>query len=146
MDMLYTVLLADLSMVLVCYAILLLAFASNVVLSLYHNINITGEHFDAKRLWQGVKKALVLVIGTMLMVTAVDAATTLLTQYVPDINEQVHDLITVAMIAATIGVAAWRYLPHPYPQTGSRTSPVLQGSGRWLRKRLSLLSFLLRRP
>ena len=40
MDMLYTVLLADLSMVLVCYAILLLAFASNVVLSLYHNINI----------------------------------------------------------------------------------------------------------
>ena len=55
MDMLYTVLLADLSMVLVCYAILLLAFASNVVLSLYHNINITGEHFDAKRLWQGVK-------------------------------------------------------------------------------------------
>ena len=73
MDMLYTVLLADLSMVLVCYAILLLAFASNVVLSLYHNINITGEHFDAKRLWQGVKKALVLVFGTMLMVAAVDA-------------------------------------------------------------------------
>ena len=114
MDMLYTVLLADLSMVLVCYAILLLAFASTVVLSLYHNINITGEHFDAKRLWQGVKKALVLVIGTMLMVTAVDAATTLLTQYVPDINEQVHDLITVAMIAATIGVAAWRYIKDAY--------------------------------
>ena len=84
MDMLYTVLLADLSMVLVCYAILLLAFASNVVLSLYHNINITGEHFDAKRLWQGVKKALVLVIGTMLMV------------------------------AATIGVAAWRYIKDAY--------------------------------
>ena len=106
MDMLYTVLLADFSMVLVCYAILLLAFTANVVLSLYHNINITGETFDAKRLWQGVKKALVLVIGTMLMVAAVDAATTLLTQYVPDINNQVHDLITVAMIAATIGVAA----------------------------------------
>ena len=114
MDMLYTVLLADLSMVLVCYAILLLAFASNVVLSLYHNINITGETFDAKRLWQGIKKALVLVIGTMLMVAAVDAATTLLTQYVPDINEQVHDLITVAMIAATIGVAAWRYIKDAY--------------------------------
>lgn len=114
MDMLYTVLLVDLSMVLVCYAILLLAFAANVVLSLYHNINITGEHFDARRLWQGVKKALVLVFGTMLMVAAVDAATTLLTQYVPDINEQVHDLITVAMIAATIGVAAWRYIKDAY--------------------------------
>ena len=75
-------------------------------------VNISSVSYT--HLWQGVKKALVLVFGTMLMVAAVDAATTLLTQYVPDINEQVHDLITVAMIAATIGVAAWRYIKDAY--------------------------------
>ena len=108
METLLKLLLTDMQMILVCYAILLLACASNVVLSLYHNINIAGEQFDGKRLWRGLKKAIVLVIGTLLMVIAVDVATTLLTQYVPNINDQVHDLITVAMICATIGVAAWR--------------------------------------
>lgn len=114
METLLKLLLTDMQMILVCYAILLLACASNVVLSLYHNINIAGEQFDVKRLWLGLKKAIVLVIGTLLMVIAVDVATTLLTQYVPNINDQVHDLITVAMICATIGVAAWRYIKDAY--------------------------------
>lgn len=114
METLLKLLLTDMQMILVCYAILLLACASNMVLSLYHNINIAGEQFDAKRLWRGLKKAIVLVIGTLLMVIAVDVATTLLTQYVPSINDQVHDLITVAMICATIGVAAWRYIKDAY--------------------------------
>ena len=45
METLLKLLLTDMQMILVCYAILLLACASNVVLSLYHNINIAGEQF-----------------------------------------------------------------------------------------------------
>lgn len=104
----------DIILILACYGILLLAFLANVVLSLYHNINMIGESFDSKRMSKGIKKALVLIMGTMLMVAAVDAATTILSECVPDINDQVHDIVSVAMIAATIGVAAWRYIKDAY--------------------------------
>lgn len=114
METLLKLLLSDMQLIMICYGVLLMACLSNVVLSLYHNINIAGEQFDVKRLWLGLKKAIVLVIGTLMMVIAVDVATTLLTQYVPSINDQVHDLITVAMICATIGVAAWRYIKDAY--------------------------------
>ena len=114
METLLKLLLSDMQLIMICYGVLLMACLSNVVLSLYHNIEIAGEQFDAKRLQLGLKKAIVLVIGTLMMVIAVDVATTLLTQYVPSINDQVHDLITVAMICATIGVAAWRYIKDAY--------------------------------
>lgn len=114
METLLKLLLSDMQLIMICYGVLLMACLSNVVLSLYHNINIAGEQFDAQRLWLGLKKAIVLVIGTLLMVIAVDVATTLFTRYVPSINDQVHDLITVAMICATIGVAAWRYIKDAY--------------------------------
>lgn len=114
METLYNQLLLDMTSIMICYAVLLLAFASNMVLSLFYNINLSGETFDKNRLWKGVRKALVLVAGTLLMVIAVDAALSMITQYVPDINEQVHDLVTITMIASTIGLAAWRYIKDAY--------------------------------
>lgn len=114
METLMNVLPKDIMMILGCYGILLLAFFANVVLSLYHNIDIAGESFDIKRLSRGAKKALVLIVGTMLMVIAVDVATTTLSKWVPAINNQVHDLVSVAMIISTIGVATWRYIKDAY--------------------------------
>lgn len=114
MNLLYMNVLADIRMVVICYAVLLLAFIANVVLSLYFNISMCSEVFESRRLWHGVKKAAVLMIGTMLMVTAVDAAGILLTQYAVYINEEVHEFITAAMITATIGVATWRYIKEAY--------------------------------
>lgn len=114
METLYNQLLLDMTSIMICYAVLLLAFASNMVLSLFYNVNLSGETFDKNRLWKGVRKALVLVAGTLLMVIAVDAALSMITQYVPDINEQVHDLVTITMIASTIGLAAWRYIKDAY--------------------------------
>lgn len=114
MENLISILPKDFILILACYGILLLAFLANVVLSLYHNINMIGESFDSKRMSKGVKKALVLIMGTMLMVAAVDSATTILSKCVPEINDQVHDIVSVAMIAATIGVAAWRYIKDAY--------------------------------
>ena len=70
MEMNYATLKLDLGMILVCYAVLLLAFASNVVLSLYYNISMSKEKFDKKRLLLGIKKAVVLVVGTLLLVIA----------------------------------------------------------------------------
>lgn len=114
MEMIYATLKLDLGMILVCYAVLLLAFASNVVLSLYYNISMSKEKFDKKRLLLGIKKAVVLVVGTLLLVIAIDAATLLLADYVPDIGSQTHDIIKVVMIATTIGVVAWRYIKDAY--------------------------------
>ena len=114
MEMIYATLKLDLGMILVCYAVLLLAFASNVVLSLYYNISMSKEKFDKKRLLLGIKKAVVLVVGTLLLVIAIDAATLLLADYVPDIGSQTHDIIKVVMIATTIGVAAWRSIKDAY--------------------------------
>ncbi len=114
MKLLYTSILADSKLVLTCYTILLLAFAANVILSMYFNISLSSESFEPIRLWKGMKKAAVLMIGTLLMVTAVDAAAILLTQYTAYLNEEVHDFITASMIAATIGVAAWRYIQDAY--------------------------------
>lgn len=114
MNLLYMNVLADIRMVVICYAVLLLAFIANVVLSLYFNISMCSEVFESRRLWHGVKKAAVLMVGTLLMVTAVDAAGILLTQYAVYINEEVHEFITVAMITATIGVATWRYIKEAY--------------------------------
>lgn len=114
MEMIYATLKLDLGMILVCYAVLLLAFASNVVLSLYYNISMSKEKFDKKRLLLGIKKAVVLVVGTLLLAIAIDAATLLLADYVPDIGSQTHDIIKVVMIATTIGVAAWRYIKDAY--------------------------------
>ena len=78
MEMIYATLKLDLGMILVCYAVLLLAFTSNVVLSLYYNISMSKEKFDKKRLLLGFKKAVVLVVGTLLLVIAIDAVTLLL--------------------------------------------------------------------
>ncbi|MCR0568380.1 hypothetical protein MKC54_09195 [[Clostridium] innocuum] len=111
MKLLYTNILTDSKHILMCYAVLLLAFAANVILSMYFNISLSSESFEPRRLWRGIKKAAVLIIGTLLMVIAVDAAAILLTQ---NLNEEVHDFITASMIAATIGVAAWRYMKNAY--------------------------------
>lgn len=124
MNLLYMNVLEDIRMVVICYAILLLAFIANVVFSLYFNISMCSEVFESRRLWHGVKKAAVVMIGTLFMVTAVDAAGILLTQYAVYINEEVHEFITTAMITATIGVAAWRYIKEAY-QTFIR---ILNGS------------------
>ena len=105
---------ADFQMIFICYTVLLLAIAANIVLSLYYNISISKEIFETKRLIKGVKKAIVLMLGTLLMVASVDAATIWLTQSAVNINEQTHEFSTVAMIAATIGVAAWRYIKDAY--------------------------------
>lgn len=114
MEELYELLLIDMKLILTCYMILLMACSANVVLKMYNNIALLGETFERKRLFKGIKKACVLIIGTLLMVVSVDTATMLLTQYVPSVNEQVHDLINVAMICATIGVATWRYIKDAY--------------------------------
>ena len=114
MEALLSVLIADIQIVAVCYIILALAFISNVVFSLYYNIRFFGEKFDFSKLWNGVYKAVVLVVGTLFLVIAIDSATILLAQYVPSMSEEVHDLITVTMVVSTIGLSVWKYITDAY--------------------------------
>ena len=133
MEALFMDITADINMIMICYIVLFLAFIANVVLSLYYNISMSKEAFEIKRLWDGIKKAIVLIIGTLLMVAAADTAAWI-TGYAVNIDEETHELITAAMIAATIGVAAWRYIKDAYRTfiniLNSDTDKIIQDKGK----------------
>lgn len=104
----------DIRLVMLCYIVLLLAMGANVVLSLYYNVEITGESFHKSRLKQTFKKAVIFILGTILMVSAVDGAMILLTPYIPNTLAQMQEIVTVAMIISTIGIAVCRYIKDAY--------------------------------
>ncbi|MFQ6814567.1 MAG: hypothetical protein ACLRS2_19705 [[Clostridium] innocuum] len=48
---------------------------------------------------------MILMLGTILMVIAIDSAGTLLAPYLPEVLKEMQDTVTVAMIISTIGIA-----------------------------------------
>lgn len=104
----------DLQLVILCFAVLMLAMGANIVLSLYYHIEITKEAFDKRKICYTAKKALMLMLGTILMVIAIDSAGTLLAPYLPDVFGKMQDTVTMAMIISTIGVAVCRYIKDAY--------------------------------
>lgn len=54
------------------------------------------------------------MLGTILMVIAIDSAGTLLAPYLPEVLKEMQDTVTVAMIISTIGIAVCRYIKDAY--------------------------------
>lgn len=104
---------ADLSAVLVCYGILLLSYASNIVFSVWYNTKVLNYEFDKNKLFLGVQKLLSLVLGTLLLVIAIDLVKCIVLNYV-DLSTEVEELITVAMILAIIGSAIVKYIKESF--------------------------------
>ena len=79
----------DLQLVILCFAVLILSMGANIVLSLYYHIEINKEAFDKRKIFYSGKKALILMLGTILMVIAIDSAGTLLAPYLPEVLKEI---------------------------------------------------------
>lgn len=105
---------ADMLNVLYAYGVYLLVFVANVLFSLYLNIEVLHGVFDKSKIGLSIKKALVLVLGTLMLVLAVDAIIAYFSAYVPELADEVRKTVTVVAIVATIGRAAIKYLVEAY--------------------------------
>lgn len=105
---------ADMLNVLYAYGVYLLVFVANVLFSLYLNIEVLHGVFDKSKIGLSIKKALVLVLGTLMLVLAVDAIMAYFSAYVPELADEVRKTVTVVAIVATIGRAAIKYLIEAY--------------------------------
>ncbi|MDL2276392.1 hypothetical protein LJC02_01940 [Breznakia sp. OttesenSCG-928-G09] len=103
-------LMSDLQQVIFAYAIFACAWGSNTVLALYYNVATLNEAFNIKRFFSGFKKALVVVVGTFLLVTAID----LLLIMIDLSNTDAGTVITVVAVIGTIGIATVNYVAQAY--------------------------------
>lgn len=102
--------LTDLHQVAVVYSVFGLAYLANITLSLYQNIVNAKQHFSPKKMMKGLIQFVVLVFGTMLLVLSVD----LLMNIVGFDHNELNDIISVASILLTIGVAIVKYIKEAY--------------------------------
>lgn len=100
------IIILDLANIIIFYSIFGVAWLSNMVLNLYHNMRNLKEPFEIKRFFGGAKKAIILVLGTGLLVVAVD-----LFIYVSGIaGTEIGDMITITSILLTIGASTIKYI------------------------------------
>lgn len=104
----------DLLNVSYAYIVFLLAYAANILFSIYYNVKINGEDFNKYTLLTSIKKAAVFVVATFALVVAVDAAILYFATYVPELSDMIKDTVTVLMVASTIGRAAIKYIVEAY--------------------------------
>lgn len=105
---------ADVLNVLYAYGVFVLVYIANILFSLYLNIEVLNETFDKYRIGQSIKKAVVLVVATLMLVIAIDTVLLYFNSYVPKLSEELQATVTVATIIVTIGRAALKYLIEAY--------------------------------
>ena len=105
---------ADVINVLYAYGVFVLVYLANILFSLYVNIEMLNQAFDKYKLGQAVKKAVVLVIATLMLVIAVDTIMIYFSSYIPELSEELKNAVTVVAIVATIGRSALKYLVEAY--------------------------------
>lgn len=115
---------ADMLSVVYAYGVYLLVYIANILFSLYLNIEVLNAGFDKYKFGQSIKKAIVLVLGTLMLVIAVDAVMAYFAAYVPELTEDVKNAVTIVAIVSTIGRAALKYLVEAY-----QTFQSILGSG-----------------
>lgn len=123
----------DIISVVCAYGAFLLAYIANILFSLYLNIELLKHDFDKYKLGQSVKKAVVLVLATLMLVLAVDVIVVYFSAYIPELGEELKDVVTVVAIIATIGRSAILYLVEAYNTFKSilevKPSVITEGQG-----------------
>lgn len=104
---------SDVYTLLIFLGVMALAYISNVVLSMYKNISVLQDTFDKKKFYQGILKCLVLIVGSVLLVLAIDFAVFIFNKY-GIISDQVGDLVTITSMLVTLGVAIVKYIKEAY--------------------------------
>lgn len=105
---------ADIMSVMYAYGAFLLAYIANILFSLYLNIELLNHSFDKYKLGQSVKKAIILVVATLMLVLAVDVIVMYFSAYIPELNEELKNAVTVVAVIVTIGRSAIMYLVEAY--------------------------------
>lgn len=108
-----TVFITDLTAFCMFLGVFLLAYASNVVFSIYQNTTVFKEPFDREKFFRGILKCVVFVIGSTLLILAIDFAVYVFDKY-GLVNEQIGDLVTVASMLVTLGSATVKYLKEAF--------------------------------
>lgn len=103
----------NLLQILLCYAVFLTAYFANVFLKLFFNTEILQESFDFLRLYTGIKKLISIILGSLLLVFAIDNVMTVFGN-ITDIPQEIDLMVSVAMIISTIGVATYKYIKEAY--------------------------------
>lgn len=100
--------------VLCAYGVFVLVYIANILFSLYLNIEVLNFEFNKYKLGQSIKKAVVLVSATLMLVVAIDAVAAYFSSYIPELNEELRNAVTVLAIISTIGRAALKYAIEAY--------------------------------
>ena len=104
---------SDLIAVLNFYGVFLLAYSSNMVFSIFQNVKICHAAFDRRKLFHGILKCLMFVMGTFMLTMAIDLAAYVFCRY-GMIAQQIDDMVTVVMVLGTIGTVTLKYMKEAY--------------------------------
>lgn len=99
--------------ILLMYAVFGLAYGSNIVFGLYNNLALAKEQFNPKKLLNSVIKAIVLILGTLMLISAITAISQLAIMY-DLVSSDIGDFVTALSVTATILVASVNYVKEAY--------------------------------
>lgn len=91
-----------------------LAYASNVLFSLYYNIAVRKEKFSVTNIFNSILKVFVFISATLLLVLAVDIVLSCFTEVIPVINDLTKNTVTILMIFSSLGKASLKYITEAY--------------------------------
>lgn len=107
------IILFDITAFLLFLTVFVLAYACNIVFSIYQNTNILNEKFDKLKFYRGILKCFVFVIGSTLLILDIDFAVFVFNKY-GIISDQVGELVTVGSMLVTLGVASVKYIKEAF--------------------------------
>lgn len=99
--------------ILLMYAVFGLAYGSNIVFGLYNNLALAKEQFNPKKLLNSVIKAIVLILGTLMLISAITAISQLAIMY-DLVSSDIGDFVTALSVITTILVASVNYVKEAY--------------------------------
>lgn len=104
---------ANFIQILLMYAVFGLAYGSNIVFGLYNNLALAKEQFNPKKLLNSVIKAIVLILGTLMLISAITAISQLAIMY-DLVSSDIGDFVTALSVITTILVASVNYVKEAY--------------------------------
>lgn len=122
----------DFLSVIYAYGIFLLVYVANILFSLYLNIEVLNQSFDRYKFGQSVKKGIVFVLATLMLVAAIDTTSYYLSAYIPELTEELQGVVTVVAVITTIGRACIKYLTEAYATFKNilEMAPLVKSEGR----------------
>jgi amino acid transporter len=104
------------NLTLIGYAALVfaLAYCSNMCFSLWYNTKILNEEFSWARLKTGILKVVSVLLGIVLLCSAITLLPYVLTQIGLDISETVENIVDIVTIVGAVVLTSTKYIKESY--------------------------------